>query len=159
MNLSKLVFKRFDVDGSGTMSLPEFTQMCTALEHPLSAEVAKLAFRVIDVNGDGTVTYNEFSEWWKTGGSRFHMFETIPPELLATLGLQFRLFNVSGTGTISRAEAATLAATLNANGFPVGSPEYFVETIDSDRSGSISFKEYLEYMLARLNGLSAGPGS
>eukprot|EP00048_Salpingoeca_helianthica_P012109 m.174788 g.174788 ORF g.174788 m.174788 type:complete len:114 (+) comp15325_c4_seq8:61-402(+) len=80
-------------------------------------------------------------------------------QLLATLGLQFRLFNVSGTGTISRAEAATLAATLNANGFPVGSPEYFVETIDSDRSGSISFKEYLEYMLARLNGLSAGPGS
>ena len=59
-------FKKFDRDGSGTISSDEFTAIVTRPGggKPLTVDQALRLFRRADLNGDGVVDYGEFCKSW-----------------------------------------------------------------------------------------------
>jgi calmodulin len=61
----RLLFARFDVDGSGTVDESEFRRILEALGEDPSNEVLSLEFAVIDSDSDGVVEFDEFANWWR----------------------------------------------------------------------------------------------
>ncbi|OWZ18621.1 hypothetical protein PHMEG_0007267 [Phytophthora megakarya] len=64
------VFRQFDADESGEMTIDEFQHFYRALlgrgSSALSDAQIKQVFSVLDASGDGSVTLEEFQFWWKT---------------------------------------------------------------------------------------------
>ncbi|KAF4315469.1 hypothetical protein G195_009682 [Phytophthora kernoviae 00238/432] len=67
------VFRQYDVDGSGEMTLDEFQHFYRALlgrgsgsSETASEDQVRQVFSVLDASGDGSVTLEEFQLWWKT---------------------------------------------------------------------------------------------
>ncbi|KAG1691128.1 hypothetical protein DVH05_027203 [Phytophthora capsici] len=65
------VFRQFDADESGEMTLDEFQPFYRALLGRGSAATltdaqVRQVFSVLDASGDGSVTLEEFQFWWKT---------------------------------------------------------------------------------------------
>ncbi|KAG7379554.1 hypothetical protein PHYBOEH_011874 [Phytophthora boehmeriae] len=67
------VFRQYDVDGGGEMTLDEFQHFYRALlgrgsgsSETLSDDQVRQVFSVLDTSGDGSVTLEEFQLWWKT---------------------------------------------------------------------------------------------
>lgn len=64
------VFRRYDEDKSGELTIDEFQPFYRALVgrgdfHISDAQIQQV-FRLLDDNGDGVVTLDEFQLWWKT---------------------------------------------------------------------------------------------
>lgn len=57
-------FARYDRDGDGAMSFPEFSQLLEELGETLSEDEQILAFDATDGDGDGTIGFDEFVAWW-----------------------------------------------------------------------------------------------
>ncbi|ETO64111.1 hypothetical protein F444_18292 [Phytophthora nicotianae P1976] len=64
------VFRQYDVDESGEMTVDEFQQFYRALLGRGSTSMTdtqiRQVFSVLDASGDGSVTLEEFQLWWKT---------------------------------------------------------------------------------------------
>ncbi|CEG37758.1 Calmodulin and related proteins (EF-Hand superfamily) [Plasmopara halstedii] len=64
------VFRRYDTDESGELSIDEFQLFYRALLGRESANISdaqvQQVFSILDASGDGLVTFEEFQLWWKT---------------------------------------------------------------------------------------------
>ena len=65
--LSRLVFEKYDKDGSMSIDGNEFAEMCYDMGNYLSPEQLTNALLQIDSNGNGDIDYEEFVVWWKQG--------------------------------------------------------------------------------------------
>lgn len=72
--LSRIMFEKFDRDGSGCISAPELRALCYDRGFPLSEEEVAAAMASLDKDGSGTLTYEEFLEWWRSD-SRFALLQ------------------------------------------------------------------------------------
>lgn len=83
----KRLYKGFDVDGDGTITLKEFAFF---LEDIMGSPATPEELRVIDANGDGLVSYDEFIKHWAyhcdvmytaadTDGDGFVSFDELRP--------------------------------------------------------------------------------
>ncbi|KAG9414704.1 hypothetical protein AC1031_008109 [Aphanomyces cochlioides] len=57
-------FKRYDVDGSGFIELPEFKTLLTELGVTPTAERLQAYMTEFDTNNDGKISFDEFKTWW-----------------------------------------------------------------------------------------------
>jgi Ca2+-binding EF-hand superfamily protein len=56
---TKLVFKTYDVDGSGALSIDEFVRGVRGEMNNTRKALVKVAFKILDKNGDGTLQVND----------------------------------------------------------------------------------------------------
>ena len=64
---SKLIFDKYDTDGSGAIDKHELLAMCKEMGRPLDPVEHAHAMRVLDASGNGLVSYEEFLAWWAHG--------------------------------------------------------------------------------------------
>jgi tRNA(Met) C34 N-acetyltransferase TmcA len=75
--LSKLMFKKYDKDGSGKIDAQEFKMLCYDLGHALSDHELMFALKMIDRDGSGFITYEEYQKWWSSSDKwgKLHLSE------------------------------------------------------------------------------------
>ena len=62
--LSRIMFDKFDTDGSGAIGKEEFKNLCYDLGHFLSDQELELGMQWLDKDGSGEIEYDEFVEWY-----------------------------------------------------------------------------------------------
>lgn len=58
------VFKRYDENGDGEISLDEFVALLEDLGDGLSDAERRLAFDATDHDDNGSIGFHEFAAWW-----------------------------------------------------------------------------------------------
>eukprot|EP00933_Yihiella_yeosuensis_P019415 TRINITY_DN15746_c0_g1_i1.p1 TRINITY_DN15746_c0_g1~~TRINITY_DN15746_c0_g1_i1.p1 ORF type:complete len:500 (+),score=89.13 TRINITY_DN15746_c0_g1_i1:110-1609(+) len=59
----KEMFRKYDKDGNGVMTKPEFMTVAREIMPDISVDGLQTLFSACDLNGDGTVEYDEFIDW------------------------------------------------------------------------------------------------
>lgn len=59
------IFRRYDRDGSGSISRGEFARMLEAMGQDLTEPELDAALEVVDANHSGLISWAEFRDWWK----------------------------------------------------------------------------------------------
>eukprot|EP00833_Pecoramyces_ruminatium_P009022 jgi/Orpsp1_1/1183054/evm.model.c7180000083672.1 len=59
MPLSKIVFKKYDTDESGTINATEFRYMAYDLGYYISDKELEVAIKTVDSSGTGNITYDD----------------------------------------------------------------------------------------------------
>ncbi|KUF84824.1 E3 ubiquitin-protein ligase HERC6 [Phytophthora nicotianae] len=145
------LFKKYDTDGSGNISAPEFLAMLPDLGISISAAKAMRIFRKCDTDGGGEIDLTEF---------KMAMFAVDPvsgnplgfsPSTLLGPRDAFELFDEDGTGQIDELE---FADSWTNGGCDQDVLEYFgmdvsdekqekiFKKYDKDKSGHIDYQEF-----------------
>merc|ERR1711879_377167 len=145
--LSQRIFRKHDKDGSGSISNKEFGDLCYELGHHLTDKEIALAVKMIDTDGDGTIDYKEFFDWWRHD-SRFANLQIPEADLMVInqWGEHFRKLDTDHSGTLDREEFKALHADLLAVKLTDKSYDKCLEDLDTDRSGDISFNEFISWL-------------
>lgn len=124
MSLEK-IFKRFDKNNDGTLSLGEFSDAVLKYFPGFSQEDIERRFKENDINGNGQINANEFVSW----------FEKI-------LKISFDICDVDGDGKVTARELHLVMKTI------IGKPhtkEVCAEQIriaDTDSDGCLNYEEF-----------------
>lgn len=105
--------------------------------------------RIIDKNGDGHIAYDEFIQWWRQA-DRFAKVTArtqADEEALQRAVSYFRYFDKDASGQVDRQEFRALHADLVKNKFTNMPFEECLRTLDTDGDGSISFNEYIDWLV------------
>eukprot|EP01090_Pellita_catalonica_P001271 TRINITY_DN10976_c0_g1_i1.p1 TRINITY_DN10976_c0_g1~~TRINITY_DN10976_c0_g1_i1.p1 ORF type:complete len:157 (-),score=24.87 TRINITY_DN10976_c0_g1_i1:44-514(-) len=145
--LSKIVFEKYDTDGSGHVDEHEFRSMVYDLGHFLTQKEVQIAIHLIDKDGTGHVDYDEFKAWWMHD-KRFDNLRKSPAEMkwLQDSIKYFRAYDPDSSGTIHSSEFAKLHANLKAYKWTDLDEATCLRELDTDCTGSISFNEFIEWM-------------
>ncbi|KAI9993343.1 hypothetical protein PInf_015421 [Phytophthora infestans] len=139
--IAEELFKKYDTDGSGNISAPEFLAMLPDLGISISAAKAMRIFRKCDTDGGGEIDLTEF---------KMAMFAVDPvsgnplgfsPSTLLGPRDAFELFDEDGTGQIDELEFADV---LEYFGMDVSDEkqEKIFRKYDRDKSGYIDYQEF-----------------
>jgi Ca2+-binding EF-hand superfamily protein len=145
--VSRLMFNKYDKDGSGLIDKKEFRAMCYDLGYYLSEGETDVAFRTINVSGDGNISYDEFAQFWRTD-KRFEKLQ-LPEEELKRLQAAiayFQSFDKDMSGQLDREEFKALHADLVKQKMTTLDVGSCFEELDRDQSGTISFNEYVDWI-------------
>mmetsp|Transcript_30101 Transcript_30101/g.33624 ORF Transcript_30101/g.33624 Transcript_30101/m.33624 type:complete len:166 (-) Transcript_30101:68-565(-) len=146
--LSKRIFNKYDKDGGGSIACSEFNSMCYELGYKLSKEELALAIKKLDADGSGSVEYGEFKKWWSSD-DRFGKLQLDEQELetLNTASNYFKFFDKDGTGVLERDEFKNTHKSLVENKLTTLDFESCLKDLDTDNSGSVSFNEYVDWLI------------
>eukprot|EP01104_Vermistella_antarctica_P005898 TRINITY_DN16644_c0_g1_i1.p1 TRINITY_DN16644_c0_g1~~TRINITY_DN16644_c0_g1_i1.p1 ORF type:complete len:184 (-),score=50.01 TRINITY_DN16644_c0_g1_i1:48-545(-) len=146
--LSRSVFDKYDEDESGGLSNKEFQAMCYDLGYHLTDEEVTLAVVTLDKDGSGVVEYNEFIDFWRTD-KRFQKLHLSEEELstLRQCSAYFKYFDKDHSGTLDLEEFKSCHADLLKNNMTTKDLESAIADLDQDGNGSISFNEYVEWLI------------
>eukprot|EP00833_Pecoramyces_ruminatium_P013534 jgi/Orpsp1_1/1187566/evm.model.d7180000058655.1 len=143
VNLSKVVFDKYDVDKSGTITYDEFKSMAYDLGHFLSDIELKLAVSQIDRRGIGKITYVDFKEWWKNS-DRWTKIKLSDENFkyLYDISAQFQTYDKDKNGSIDKKEFKNFWKGINKKKTLSSIEERkMFEKLDSNGDGVISFNE------------------
>jgi calcium-binding protein CML len=126
------VFKRFDADLDGSISTAELGALTAAMGVPLAGAELQEAVRQLDRNGNGVISLEEYASW----------FDDL--EVRRT----FDTFDVDRSGSISRLELAAILGKLRIE-LTKEELREALNRLDRDRSGTISFAEFLPWWKVR----------
>ena len=133
-------FALFDKDGDQTISADELGTVMRALgQNPTPQEVQQMIDDV-DENGDGTIDFDEFKVLMQ-----MQMTDTDQTENLTSA---FKVFDVDGSGSITKAELHKIMTTL---GEPLTDAEVdeMMKGADKDGSGTIEYKEFVNGLMGK----------
>lgn len=133
VNVVWKAFKKFDMDGGGTVDIEEFI-VVGRLEH--SEIVGKMLFRLMDKNYSNTLDFEEFlCAVWNVCSCDHD-----------NLGvLTFELFDLDGGGSID-GEELMFIGNLYFGFRPPKNVVLALKHMDSDSSGAVDVKEFLRHM-------------
>lgn len=135
----KEAFGMFDIDGDGTVTLTELREVMRSLgQDPTDAELVEMISSVDD-NGDNEIDFEEFLVLMAG-----RIGERDPDKELRDA---FRVFDVDGSGSISRDELQKLMKQLGQN-LTDGELDAMMNEVDTDGDGEISFVEFKHMMLS-----------
>lgn len=146
--LSKIVFDKYDTDHSGKINASEFKEMVYELGYHLSDVEFSLAIKILDTDGDGEISYPEFASWWQSE-ERFRKLQLTPERQAALIACSdfFQAFDEDGNGVLDKDEFAKCHASLVACGITNDTSDHCMATIDSDSDGTVSFNEYISWLV------------
>ncbi|TPX56243.1 hypothetical protein SpCBS45565_g08440 [Spizellomyces sp. 'palustris'] len=148
--VSRIVFDKYDVDGSGTISVSEFRKLCYDMGYFLSDLELGMAIRLLDSDGNGEINYGEFIKWWQQE-HRFKTLQLSPQELadLTQISTDFQRFDKDQSGCIDVREFRLLYADLVRRGMTKKTLAGTLEELDNNRDGKVSFNEYVDWVLGQ----------
>lgn len=135
----KSVFDSFDDDSNGYLDKQEFSKLLIAIG--IKDEAAQNAIKLLaDENNDGLIDRNEFYKWIKEEKIQQIIKDSTKMCFLCGVAEIFQSFDVDGDNTITWPEFKEYMCTGEGHSedFAAG----FWHEIDTDRNGSISFKEF-----------------
>ncbi|XP_062507045.1 uncharacterized protein LOC134183505 [Corticium candelabrum] len=148
--LSKLVFKKFDVDGSGFIDAKELGRMAYYLGYKLTEGEILAAIDKLDKNGDGKINCEEFSEWWKEGDdtrfSQLDLPEKSEKELKDAIDL-FKYYDTDMSGYIDCKEFKAVHENLKTSYSMTDSCDEAKKQMDKNSDGKISLQEFVSWLL------------
>ena len=151
-------FKKFDIDGDGSIDRSEMTKALTSGGQSFTQQEIDALFNAADVNRDGTVDYEEFiTLMCPSAATIVHKFRS-QYKSIDDVRAAFKRFDANGDGALSKNE---LSAALKSSGHSYSDVE--VDAIfslgDVDGDGEVSLQEFVDLMspsssevLAKLRG-------
>merc|ERR1711907_233086 len=114
---SRIIFNKYDKDGSEQIDAEEFKFMCRDLGHELTEEQEKFAILKIDKSGTGKISYDDFLVWWKEE-DKWEALGLDDDELLqlSMLLTEFQVFDSNDDGVVDHAEFTEMYESLKAGG-------------------------------------------
>ena len=148
--LHERVFHKYDVDGSGTISLSEFNNICYDLGHFMNTEDLNIAYKLIDSNQDNSLSLDEFGAWWKkTNRWAALKLNEEEKEVLHIASLHFRNCDSDASGSIDKQEFSKLYSDLFVCGFTNKPEQVCWEDIAPKCTNQLKFNEYLEWIMLK----------
>ncbi|KAI8619049.1 hypothetical protein BC830DRAFT_842122 [Chytriomyces sp. MP71] len=147
------LFDRYDNDGSGSISISEFRNLCYDMGYFLTDQELLLDLKLLDVDGNGTLSYAEFIKWWKQD-DRFRRLQLTEPEIaeLNKYLAHFKKFDKDCSGILDIREFKGLYADLVKRKMAISSLMATLQELDVNKDGKISFNEYVNWAISRCNG-------
>ncbi|KAK2357687.1 putative calcium-binding protein CML15 [Trifolium repens] len=151
LNQLREIFKRFDMDSDGSLTMLELAALIRSLGVKLSGDEVQILVSKMDSNGNGFVEFDE-------------LVGTIMPNMNAEVLVNqeqligvFKCFDRDGNGFISAAELAGAMAKM---GQPLTYKELIemIKEADMDGDGVISFSEFATIMAHSASDLLGGFG-
>lgn len=145
--LVRVMFNKYDADGSGTIDHEEFSLLCREYGYPLSKAEAELAVKILDAEGRGSITFESFQKWWRDP-KRFERVKLSDEaaEYLSQAFASFMSFDMDDSQTIDRQEFVELHKELVNLGYKMHAEEDDWNDMDTDGSGEVTFAEYVDWI-------------
>ncbi|KPI89646.1 programmed cell death 6 protein-like protein [Leptomonas seymouri] len=121
-------FRAVDVDGNGTINVPELNAALSSAGVPFSLATTEKLLRMYDKDKSGGITFNEFQD--------LHQF-------IMSMKNGFRQRDTSGDG---RLDGNEVRAALTASGYQLSEQTFqaLMRKFDRQRRGSLGFDDYVE---------------
>eukprot|EP00475_Leptophrys_vorax_P036502 TRINITY_DN6180_c0_g1_i1.p3 TRINITY_DN6180_c0_g1~~TRINITY_DN6180_c0_g1_i1.p3 ORF type:complete len:198 (+),score=65.19 TRINITY_DN6180_c0_g1_i1:481-1074(+) len=146
--VSKIIFEKWAGEGATNISKQQFKDLVYDYGYFLNDEELETAIKVLDENGDGQIDYQEFLNWWNTE-NRFEKLK-LDDHMLAVVAKAsevFRNFDSNGNGVIDSSEYDAFFGQMQEAGLTSKDKDLVKEDLDKNNDGSISFNEYINYIL------------
>eukprot|EP00401_Gymnodinium_catenatum_P027762 CAMPEP_0117616724 /NCGR_PEP_ID=MMETSP0784-20121206/85211_1 /TAXON_ID=39447 /ORGANISM="" /LENGTH=454 /DNA_ID=CAMNT_0005420517 /DNA_START=125 /DNA_END=1489 /DNA_ORIENTATION=- len=164
-DMIKMCFRKFDGDGNGYISKIELQRVLVSLScksRVVSTEEIEMCMAAADLNKNGVIEYNEFVDWLMTPGALAQPCRTNGVglfDLAEVMAPLFKVFDKNGDGLVQEVEFAECWAILK-NAIALSQTrmsnapdpkimdddaEDMFQTIDSDRSRSLNFEEFVDW--------------
>merc|ERR1712232_1100073 len=141
-----------DQDNNGYVTASELHAMLKVVDPPVWTDTAvRQLLRVLDKNRDGVINFEEFVEWAFTRGSGQQAGEKVLKTAWELSGRKRveRLFDEcdwNGDGLIDAKELTKMLKQLDPSKWEDDAAiALLLKTVDKDKSGEISFKEFLDW--------------
>ncbi|XP_031497918.1 probable calcium-binding protein CML18 [Nymphaea colorata] len=136
------VFRRFDTDGDGKISVSELGELLRAFGSAVSEDEAARMMRDVDVNGDGFIDMDEFAQINGAGGETGAAGGGCEEQGLREA---FAIYDLDKDGRISAKE---LHRVLGRMGEKCSVKECcrMISSIDADGDGHVNFDEFKRMM-------------
>jgi Ca2+-binding EF-hand superfamily protein len=129
VTVMKMIFNRYDTDGSGTIEMQEVVEILAAHGLVFDEEELEATFHRFDVDRGGTLDFGEFCEMMADLKAETAIVEAravsyeVPPALkqhfsaqeLADLRVNFGMFDVDGGGSIAASEIKAVLDDMGLN--------------------------------------------
>lgn len=111
-------------------------------EEELNFAVQRLA------DSDGEISFDAFTEFWSSD-DKFKSLHLDGDQLehVHRASTYFQYFDEDGNGTLSKDEFYKLYEDLSNYGLLLPSVEDCFDELDADKSGSITFNEYIQWLI------------
>ncbi|KAL5715854.1 hypothetical protein ACHQM5_017618 [Ranunculus cassubicifolius] len=130
------IFKRFDTNGDGKISISELKSVITALGSEPSPTELQTMMAAIDTNGDGFIDLKEFSEFY---------LQSSGVDKEQELREAFDCYDKDKNGVISAAELHTVLKSLGEK-VTVSDCKKMIKAVDVDGDGNVNFEEFKKMM-------------
>jgi len=137
----KEVFKVFDKDGGGSISLEELGEVLSALGGEATDGELLKALQKYDTNGDGEIQFDEFEAMMKSKAN------SSKKEEVDELKEAFKVFDKDGSGTITANELCEVLQALGEPKMNMAMAQLMIESVDVDKDGFIDFNEFKSMMM------------
>jgi len=144
----EMIFSKYDHNHDGSVDVAELRAICMEMGVFLSEEELRIAIHIMDTDGNGKIEFEEFKRWWSTS-DRFDRLRHNDQELAFLNGAfaSFLSFDRDMDGTVSKEEFVALHKVLHDCGYRTRNFEDDWAFMDLDRSGYISFNEYVDWLI------------
>ncbi|KAL2342432.1 hypothetical protein Fmac_003717 [Flemingia macrophylla] len=132
------VFKKFDMNGDGKISVSELGSIMESLGHVATEQELKNMIREVDGDGDDCISLPEFIELNTKGIDS--------DDILENLKDAFAVFDMDGNGSISAEELNTVMRSLGEE-CSLAECRRMIGGVDSDGDGAIDFEEFRVMMM------------
>jgi len=141
------IFRKYDTDGSKTISATELIAVCYDLGYYLTPEESDVALKLLDKDGRGSIDFKEFLQFWRDS-DKFKKLDESQTERVQQAIAYFRFFDKKNCGSVSHDEYASLHADLIKNNLLPASVTvaHGLETMDENRDGKVEFNEFMDYL-------------
>lgn len=149
--LSPYSSDKYDADGSTSINLKEFTALCYDMGCFLSETEAKIALKMLDDDGNSELSYSEFKEFWKRD-DRFKALQLGEKEManILTISEHFQSYDSNKNGVLDSKEFATFYQDLIARKRTTIPLEECLKQMDVNNNGTISFNEYINWVVKHM---------